>query len=369
MGRRGWKRAGAVAAAAVALGASGYLLAAVASEGRGEPAPDVAVELLDGRVLSLSELRGRVVLVNFWATWCPPCRLEMPGFQRIYEARSDDGFVIVGLSTDMVPDEQIAFFLEQQGIGYPVGRATAYAARSFGGASTLPMSVLIDADGRIRNTVTGVYDEATLLADVDRLLLEAGLEPTGEVAARPAETLPLDLDGVGHAIGETAAPVTVVEFSDYGCAYCGRFALASFPTLYEEFVATGRVRWIHVPFVLGKFPNSAQAARAAACAGEQGDAAYWGLHFALFRRQPEWRAAADPVPVFRSYLEDAGADGEAFAACYGGDGPDAGLRKAERAAYAAGVGATPTFFVDGRRVEGAVPLPEFRAALEAAALR
>jgi protein-disulfide isomerase/peroxiredoxin len=334
---------------------------------KGERAPDVAVELLDGRVMSLSELEGRVVLVNFWATWCPPCRLEMPGFQRVYEARSDDGFDIVGLSTDVVSDEQIRWFLEQQGIGYPVGRASRYASESYGGprgVQTLPTSFLVDAEGRIRRTVTGVYEEEALLADVDGLLREAGLEPTGEVA-RPSRLAPtfLDVEGAGHPLGEADAPITVVEFSDYGCAYCGQFAQQTFPELYREFIQPGRVRWVHVPFILGKFQNSLEATRAAACAAEQGESTYWAVHLGLFRRQPEWRVAADPLPVFRRYLDDAGADVEAFTACYRENRPADALREADRIGLAAGVGATPTFFVNGRRVEGAMPLAQFREAL------
>ncbi|MFS8639054.1 MAG: TlpA disulfide reductase family protein, partial [Gemmatimonadota bacterium] len=64
----------------------------------GVDAPDFRVETLDGRTVALSDLRGQVVLVNFWATWCPPCRFEMPGFQRVYEEYRDQGFTILGLS-------------------------------------------------------------------------------------------------------------------------------------------------------------------------------------------------------------------------------------------------------------------------------
>ncbi|MFO7892242.1 MAG: thioredoxin domain-containing protein [Longimicrobiales bacterium] len=334
-----------------------------AAEPAGERAPDVAVQLLEGNTLSLSELRGQVVLVNFWATWCPPCRVEMPGFQRVYEARRDDGFAILGLSTDRLPDDQIQWFLEQREIDYMVGRATQYAAQAFGGARTLPTSILIDTEGRIRRTVVGVYDEAELVADVDGLLGEAGREPTREVAAAPRPELGwMELKEVGHIIGDEAAPVTVVEFSDYGCAYCQRFTRETFPRLYSEFIEAGRVRWVHMPFVLGKFANSEEATLAASCAAEQGQAVFWATHMALFSGQPQWRSG-DPRPVFRRYVEDAGGDGPAFDACYGDEHPRAGLDRAEQIAAAAGVSATPTFFVNGRRVQGAVPLAEFRQAL------
>jgi peroxiredoxin len=364
-------RRGQVAIAVVALVVLAVAAWRMLPDSEWADAPDVAVQLLDGRVVSLGDLDGQVVLLNFWATWCPPCRLEMPGFQRVYDARQDDGFTIVGLSTDIGSDEQVRWFLEQQGIGYPVGRASRYASESYGGpggVQTLPTSFLIDAKGRIRRTVTGVYDEAELVADVDGLLREAGREPTGEVAVarRAAPPTFLDLAEVGHPMGSDDAPVTVVEFSDYGCAYCGRFTQQTFPRLYQEFVEPGRVRWVHVPFILGKFPHSVEATRAAACAAEQGEDTYWAMHLVLFRRQPEWRDAPDPLPVFRRYLQDAGADAASFTACYEEDRPAESLRAADRVGLAAGVGATPTFFVNGRRVEGAAPLQHFREALLAA---
>ena len=356
----------AVLAVAVVAGIGGAYAWGRVAEPAGEPAPDVAVQLLHGGVLSLDDLEGQVVLVNFWATWCPPCRVEMPGFQRVYEARRDDGFTILGLSTDRLPDEQIRWFLQQRGIEYMVGRATQYAAQSFGGARTLPSSFLIDAEGRIRRTVVGVYDEAELLADVDRLLVEAGLEPTGEVARAPEPELEwMELKEVGHPLGAESAPVTVVEFSDYGCAYCQRFTQQTFPHLYNEYIDAGRVRWVHMPFVLGKFANSEEATLAAACAAEQGSGVFWSTHMALFGSQPQWRSG-DPGAVFRRHVEAAGGDPSAFDACYAEVRPRDALDRAEQIAAAAGVSSTPTFFINGRRLEGAAPLETFRRAIEQA---
>ncbi len=326
-----------------------------------ERAPAVSVQLLDGSVVSLSSLEGKVVLLNFWATWCPPCRLEMPGFQRVYDARRDDGFTIVGLSTDQLPDEAIRTFLEQRGIEYPVGRVTRYVADAYGGANTLPTSFLIDADGRIRRQVTGAYDETELVRDVDGLLREAGLEPTGEVAVyRPEPPNEGEAEAVGHVTGAADAPITVIEFSDYGCGYCSRFTRESFPALYKEFIDAGSVRWVHLPFVLGKFPNAELAAAAAVCASEQGESVFQATHQTLFRRQAEWRSTADAAALLRGWVEAAGGDGEALAACLEDDRPRADLARVEEIAMRANVAATPTFFVNGQRVEGALPLEAFQ---------
>ncbi|HEX6558660.1 MAG TPA: TlpA disulfide reductase family protein [Longimicrobiales bacterium] len=146
--------------------------AALGANADGTMAPPVMLEMLDGSTTSLAQLRGRVVLVNFWATWCPPCRFEMPGFQKVYEARKADGFVIIGLSADEGPRSHVVDFLRERRITYPVGIATSSAASAFGGMNGLPTSFLIDRKGRIRYRVSGVFTEVALGQAVDRLLAE-----------------------------------------------------------------------------------------------------------------------------------------------------------------------------------------------------
>ena len=90
----------------------------------GTAAPAVTFDMLDGGALPLRDLKGQVVLVNFWATWCPPCRAEMPGFQKVYEAKHAAGFTVVGVSTDELPRARVASFLHDHDIGYPVAMAT-----------------------------------------------------------------------------------------------------------------------------------------------------------------------------------------------------------------------------------------------------
>jgi cytochrome c biogenesis protein CcmG, thiol:disulfide interchange protein DsbE len=146
--------------------------AAFALGAAGEEAPSFAVTTLAGERVSLESLQGQVVLVNFWATWCPPCRIEMPGFERVYQARKDDGFVIVALSTDRGGADQVQRFLEQRGITFPVAMAPRTVARDFGGVPGLPTSFLIDREGRVRQSVSGIFAEPALRMAVDRLLAE-----------------------------------------------------------------------------------------------------------------------------------------------------------------------------------------------------
>ena len=144
-------------------------------------APDFTLTTLAGDVVSRESLRGQVVLVNFWATWCPPCRVEMPGFQQVYDARRNDGFTILGISTDARRDG-IGFFLEERGITYPVAMAANSIGSKFGGVQTLPTSFLIDRDGRIRYEVRGIFSETALSRAVDLLLAEPWLADSAAVA-------------------------------------------------------------------------------------------------------------------------------------------------------------------------------------------
>lgn len=194
----------------------------------------------------------------------------------------------------------------------------------------------------------------------------------GEAPAPPAAELrdalarALEPGAPGYDRGAARAPVTVLELADFGCPYCAGFATETYPSLAAEFVRTGRVRWKAMPFVLGMFPNGAAAARAAGCAGEQGSAAFGRMHDRLFERQEEWKGAADPLTLFRSYAAATHLDERRFASCYASEKAEARLRAANELADRLGVRATPTFFINGMRIEGALPAEQFGAALRAA---
>ena len=146
--------------------------AALGVGGEGSAAPEFSVQTLSGDSVTLSELRGQVVLLNFWATWCGPCRVEMPWFERLHRERSGDGLVILGASTDIGTPDVVRRFLTERDITYPIAQASPALQRAFGGVRGLPMSFLIDRQGRIRHKVIGIFAEPTLRAAVDRLLAE-----------------------------------------------------------------------------------------------------------------------------------------------------------------------------------------------------
>lgn len=198
------------------------------------------------------------------------------------------------------------------------------------------------------------------------LVLLAGCEraasvppPASSDAPQMAEAVTLDRPPpleIGHNLGSDDAPLTVVEFSDFGCEACADFAAESLPQLRSEFVETQQVRWRFVPIRQG-FYRGGEAARAAECAGEQGK--FWGMHDLLLQRQRAWQSRGDAAETFTAYASEAGADPEAFAACYTSDRPDATLRLHDMMALTLGIRGVPTFLVGGQRVIGALEAERF----------
>ena len=133
--------------------------------------PEVKVALLDGRQTSLEQLRGKVVLVNFWATWCPYCRHEMPNMERFYRDYRAQGFEILALSQDDAP-EPVRQFMAKEGYHFPVAMAEARHAVAFGGVSRLPTSFIVDKQGRVRHKISGQVHYARLESLVAPLLAE-----------------------------------------------------------------------------------------------------------------------------------------------------------------------------------------------------
>ncbi len=234
------------------------------------------------------------------------------------------------------------------------------AARFLPGLTLVLAAALAACDtGGIRE---GRSEELALAAQ--NLPPAEGVGMVDALANPPAPTDTIDLRRIGYARGRPDAPVTVFEFSDFGCPFCGTFALGTYPELHEEFVATGKVRWVYVPFVMGMFPNGEEAARASECAGEQEK--FWEMHDLLFARQSEWKRTRKPTELFGGYARQLKLDGARFASCYR---ENRGARRTltnNRAADAVGIRATPSFLVGGRLVEGALPAAQFRQLLSAA---
>lgn len=127
---------------------------------------------LGGELLSSDSLRGQVVLVNFWATWCAPCRVEMPALEAMYHRHRSRGFVIVGLAVDQAPTDEVAAFVRERGITYPIAHVGREAEARFGGVRGYPTSFLIGRDGTVRHVVLGPIGAVSLEPAVRRALAE-----------------------------------------------------------------------------------------------------------------------------------------------------------------------------------------------------
>lgn len=132
-------------------------------------APDFTLPRLDGGSLRLSSFRGKVVLLDFWATWCVPCREETPHFVELQQKYGDRGLQVIGVSMDDSPDP-VRTFYQQFHINYPVVMGTAETGSAYGGVLGLPIAFLIDREGHIYAKHMGATDAAIFEKDVTTLL-------------------------------------------------------------------------------------------------------------------------------------------------------------------------------------------------------
>ena len=133
-------------------------------------APDFAAQALDGRTIVLSELRGRVVLINFWATWCLPCRAEMPAIQGVYEAYLDRGLEVLAVNLQE-PDERVSEFVEELGLTFPVVLDKDDTVSSLYRIRSILTTFFVDRSGVIREVIIGgPIPGAVLESNLDALL-------------------------------------------------------------------------------------------------------------------------------------------------------------------------------------------------------
>jgi peroxiredoxin len=165
----------------------GALLCAIPAYGRAQT-PGLELPDLDGTPRSLDEHRGSIVVLNFWATWCLPCREEMPIFVRVQEAYGDRGVQVIGASADEPAKRQaVARFAREHDLTFPVWiNATTRDMERFDLGAVLPATAIIDAEGRIASRILGPVEEQDLTARIEWLLGERPEPPSPPPAALPA---------------------------------------------------------------------------------------------------------------------------------------------------------------------------------------
>ncbi|HSP20749.1 MAG TPA: TlpA disulfide reductase family protein [Planococcus sp. (in: firmicutes)] len=149
----------------ISLGSDVEFLATEQGLAKGEMAPDFELETLDGKTVKLSDYKGKKVILNFWATWCPPCRAEMPHMQAYYEdqAASDNVEILaVNLTKEDHGLEKIKTFKEEYGLSFPIPMDENGEIGSLYQAVTIPTSYILDTQGRVQTKFVGPMDEATI---------------------------------------------------------------------------------------------------------------------------------------------------------------------------------------------------------------
>ena len=133
-------------------------------------APDFTLRDLNGESFRLSDMKGKVVILDFWATWCPPCRAELPHFQALHREYAGKGLVIVGISLDSVGAAGVKAFIEANGVRYPILMGDRDVTTSYGGIRSIPTTFVIDREGRIVKKLVGYQSKEVFEGLVRELL-------------------------------------------------------------------------------------------------------------------------------------------------------------------------------------------------------
>lgn len=133
-------------------------------------APDFSLASLDGKNVRLSDLRGKAVLLNFWATWCGPCKVEMPWFVDLQNQYGAKGLQIVGVAMDDASKEDIGKFAKTMGVNYPILIGTEAVGDQYGGVPALPETFVIGRDGKLVDKIIGLKGKAEIEEDIKKAL-------------------------------------------------------------------------------------------------------------------------------------------------------------------------------------------------------
>jgi cytochrome c biogenesis protein CcmG/thiol:disulfide interchange protein DsbE len=138
---------------------------------RGSMAPAFELKnIADGKPVQLSSFRGKAVLLNFWATWCGPCKIEMPWLVDLQKKYQPKGLEIVGVAMDDASDKEIADFTHKMGVNYTILKGTEKVGDLYGGVDRLPLSYYIDRSGKVVDEIVGLASESVIEDDIKRIL-------------------------------------------------------------------------------------------------------------------------------------------------------------------------------------------------------
>jgi thiol-disulfide isomerase/thioredoxin len=143
---------------------------AVYGQLRGQIAPDFELASLDGKNIKLSDYKGKAVLLNFWATYCGPCKIEMPWFVELQKEYGPQGFQIIGVAMDDASTEDITKFAKDMGVNYPILLGKEAVGESYGGVNVLPTTFFIDRDGKLVAREFGLQSRSVFVDHIKQSL-------------------------------------------------------------------------------------------------------------------------------------------------------------------------------------------------------
>lgn len=142
----------------------------------GQVAPDFQLQSIDGKDLKLSDFRGKAVLLNFWATWCGPCKIEMPWFVELQKEYGPQGFQVVGVAMDDASTEDISKFVKEMGVNYPVLLGKESVGQNYGGVGVLPTTFFVDRDGKIVAREFGLQSRSVFVDHIKKALSQGQVQ-------------------------------------------------------------------------------------------------------------------------------------------------------------------------------------------------
>ncbi len=132
-------------------------------------APDFKLKLTNGKDIKLSDHKGKIVIIDFWATWCPPCRKGIPDLIDI-QKKYDKKLVVIGISLDTETKDDVVPFINKFGINYPVAYGNMEVVKAYGNIQAIPTSFIIDQKGDIVDTHVGLVDKSVYVNKIEELL-------------------------------------------------------------------------------------------------------------------------------------------------------------------------------------------------------
>src|SRR6202051_572291 len=137
---------------------------------QGQPAPDFTLTTPEGKTMKLSDFHGKAVLLNFWATWCGPCKVEMPWFVDLQKQYGSQGLQIIGVAMDDGSKEDIAKFAKDMGVNYPILIGKESVGDQYGGVPALPETFVVGRDGKIVDKILGLRGKAEIEDSIRKAL-------------------------------------------------------------------------------------------------------------------------------------------------------------------------------------------------------